>query len=721
LGSIIDLVMRKLILALVIVIFCSVTAFILFRVIRKARNPPTSLGWRARVTTLAGDGSPAFRDGARPTEAAFADPFGIAIGLDGSVYVADAGESNRIRRLGPDGTVTTFAGGIEGYADGPGTSASFNTPSALALDGSGNLFVADTGNNRVRKVTPEGVVSTVAGEGTAGHRDGPAAQAQFDAPIGIAVDGRGNVYVADTYNDRIRLITSAGQVSTVAGSGIPGYVDGNAGDARFDTPCAVAVAVDGSLIVADTGNNLLRRVTPDGKVTTLPVVFPADSTAANLSKPIGLAMTHDGFIYVTELDRARVIQVAPDGAARVIAGGDQGNANGPEGARFKQLAGVAISPKGDRRGDLIVADSGNYLVRRLGQSTGAAEADSAQTIPGEPLPRLNGATLGEQSLPWPVDPQQIPHEVVATIGEVRGSFDSTDSRDHLHSGLDVFGTYGEVVRAVRSEKVVSPLANWGFAGLNEGLHVGVISYIHHQVGRDKEGKVFADPRFISVPGDDGKLARIRIRRGTRFRVGDALGTINRMYHVHLNVGPSGGEINPLSLSPVGFSDRVAPQIERDGIQLFDEAGVRLAEKRSGRLLVHGRLRIVVDAFDRTDMNASRRRLGLYRLGYQVLNPDGSNAPGFAESRINILFNRLPANSEATKLTYAERSGITVYGSATTKFLYEVTNTVRDGRAARGVWNTSELPNGDYILRIIAADYSGNEAQGGRDVLITVQQ
>src|SRR5712672_2667737 len=99
--------------------------------------------------------------------------------------------------------------------------------------------------------------------------------------------------------------------------------------------------------------------------------------------------------------------------------------------------------------------------------------------------------------------------------------------------------------------------------------------------------------------------------------GAALGTINRMYHVHLIVGPSGAEINPLSLSPVGFSDKIAPTIEKDGIQLFDESGNRLAEKQNGRLLVHGRVRIVVDAFDRTDMNSERRRLGLYRLGYQL--------------------------------------------------------------------------------------------------------
>jgi hypothetical protein len=306
------------------------------------------------------------------------------------------------------------------------------------------------------------------------------------------------------------------------------------------------------------------------------------------------------------------------------------------------------------------------------------------------------------------------------MGEVRGSFDSDDSRHHLHSGLDVFGPYGETVRAVRTEKVTSPQPNWGFGSLNEGFRVGVISYIHLKVGRDKDGKMFDDTRFIPANDDEGKLARVRIKRGTRFKPGEAVGTINKMYHVHLNVGPPGGEINPLSLSPMGFKDDIPPTIEMYGIQLFDASGARLQEKRGERLLVNGSVRIVVDAFDRTNMNPDRRRLGLYKLGYQVLKADGTPAPGFEQPRINILFNRLPADREATKVAYADESGITVYGSKTTRFLYEVTNTVRDGQVARGVWDTSQLPKGDYVLRIIAADFSGNEAPEGRDILVTVK-
>ena len=163
--------MRKLLLA--IVLLAIVGASIAYFVYR--RSPlPTTPGWRANITTIAGDGAPVVRDG---MQSGFSEPFGVAVAIDGTVYVADAGESNRIRKITPDGNVTTLAGGSEGFADGPTTTAAFNTPSGLALGPDGSLFVADTGNNQIRKITPEGQVSTVAGSGTAGYADGPASQA----------------------------------------------------------------------------------------------------------------------------------------------------------------------------------------------------------------------------------------------------------------------------------------------------------------------------------------------------------------------------------------------------------------------------------------------------------------------------------------------------------------------------------------------------------------
>ncbi|HEX8353282.1 MAG TPA: hypothetical protein VF611_10300, partial [Pyrinomonadaceae bacterium] len=500
-------------------------------------------------------------------------------------------------------------------------------------------------------------------------------------------------------------------------------------------------------------------ITKDGQVVTLNLFVPADparpaapqpdaAPAADggappappapfeLSEPSGLALTRDGFLYVTELDRGRVVQVAPDGAARVIAGLGSGFADGDgrAAARFNQPAGLALTDDGS----LLVADAANYLVRRVvpadaqgvektqgtavlsGGLAGvapAAQSDAAASQ-AEVLPRIDVRWLGAP-FPWPLDPQGARHELVATMGEVRGSYGTDDSRHHLHSGVDVFGVYGQTVRAVRDEKVSSPLANWGFGGLNEGVRAGLMTYVHLRVGRDEKDEMLRGAPFVGVRDGEGRVARVRLRRGTRLRVGDPLGTINRMYHVHMNLGPPGAEMNPLALPFPGFGDAAPPRIERDGVRLFDEAGAPVTSKRDGRVLLRGRVRIVVDAFDQVDGNQARRRLGLYRVGYQLLRPDGTPAPGFERPRVNIEFNRLPPGDEPTKIAYADESGITVYGSKQTRFLYEVTNTVRDGRASRGAWDTSKLPPGDYTLRILAADFSGNEAEANRDLPVTV--
>ena len=697
--------------------------------------PPTVIGWKARVTTLAGNGAPGFADAATPAGARFADPFGVAMDDAGNVYVTDAGENNRIRKVSPEGIVSTLAGGTEGHTDGAGGAAAFNSPSAIALDPAGNLIVADTGNNRIRRVSPEGIVTTVAGSGAAGDDDGAASIAQFNAPVGVAVDAHGNIFVADTYNDRIRHITPDGQVSTLAGGATPGDADGAATEARFDTPCAIVVAPGGDLFIADTGNNRLRKRTTDGRLVTIPLNIEGAEEPGEIRAPMGLALTHDGFLYVT--GAGRVVQVAPDGSARTLAGGTTGFADGETvAARFNNPAGIALDKS---TGAIIVADTANYLVRRVAPIEDESDAraakdakvsiDVARAASGDVesravedvLPRLTGATVGVESFPWPVEPQRERHELVATMGEVRGSYDG-ESRHHLHSGIDVPGNYGSTVRAVHDEKVSNPLSNWGFGNLNEGVRVGLMVYVHLHVGRTLEGEPLDAPQFVMLRDAAGKPTRVRIRRGARFRVGDALGTINRMYHVHLNFGPSGGEANPLVLPLVGLSDRVAPTIERDGIRLFDASGQRLEARRNGRVLVRrGDVHIVVDAYDQVDGNAARRRLGLYKLGYQLLNSDGTApAPGFNAPRIQIEFNRLPAERDAVKIAYADSSGITVYGNAATKFLYIVTNTVRDGRVAEGVWKSSELTPGDYVLRIFAADFAGNEATDGRDLPITIE-
>lgn len=659
---------------------------------------PTPFGWRAQLQLAAGDGVMGLREGVAP-DARFADPYGIARAADGTLYIADAGDNNRIRRLGSDGTVITFAGGAEGFADGTGTAAAFHTPSGLALDREGNLYVADTGNHAIRRITPQGVVSTLAGTGSAGYRDGAAAQAQFNGPIGVAVDEHGRVYVADTYNDRIRVIARDGQVRTLAGGERPGFEDGEGGAARFDTPTGLAVDGQGRIWVADTRNDALRCVTRDGRVSTF--LGNVADDALSLRRPLSVAVAHDGVLYVGEMARGRVLQVMPDRRWVALAGAVQSQ-------RLARPAGLVM----DAEGALYVTDAGSYRVHRI--VPGAAAGTAAAVVgpaPDNPLPQTQGR--------WPLRPQDGWHEVVGTLGEVRGNY-RRENRDHLHGGLDIRGDVGEEVLAIADAKVSSPSGAWGLEKLGEGIALDTISYIHMRVGRTAQGVPIDPSRFQMLDDEAGQPERIRVRRGTRFRAGDVLGTINRMAHVHLSVGASGYERNAITLEFAGYSDRQPPRIDR--IDLFDLQEQALTEIQQGRILVRRDLpgvRIVVDAWDQVDRNLPRRRLGLHALGYQLLADDGQPLPGFEAPRITIQFNRMPAEDDAVKVAYAPGSGITVHGSAITRFQYVVTNTVRDGQLAADFWRPGTLPPGDYVLRVVAQDYSGNVASAGRDVKLRV--
>ncbi len=210
-------------LAAVVAVLFVVTAFayLLGRAVSPDPRPPLAPNWSAIVDVLAGDGHSGVADG-ESTRARFSDPFGVAVTADGDVYVADAGEAQRIRRIAADGAVSTLAGGAAGFADGAGTVARFDTPSGLGLGIDGSIYVADTGNNAIRRITAAGVVSTVAGGRDAGFADGPAPRALFNGPVGVAVAPDGRIIVADTYNDRIRAIDPGGYVSTLAGSGVQG-------------------------------------------------------------------------------------------------------------------------------------------------------------------------------------------------------------------------------------------------------------------------------------------------------------------------------------------------------------------------------------------------------------------------------------------------------------------------------------------------------------------
>jgi sugar lactone lactonase YvrE len=663
--------------------------------------PPPALeaGWQARAAVLAGDGVRGTRDG-EAGGARFSEPFGLAIAADGTIYVADAGDADLIRRISPDGRVATVAGGGPGFADGIGEAARFSTPSGLAIDADGTLFVADTGNHAIRRVTPDGRVSTYAGDGVAGDRDGAARDARFNGPIGVAVDRGGRVIVADSYNDRIRIIDRDGTVSTLAGGAGPGWIDGPAAAARFHTPSGVAVRTSGEILVADTGNDLVRVIDAAGIVTT-----PAWTPPSGLFRPIGIAAGPNGVVFVTD-ERGRIIEVSADGVARALAGSTPGFRDGAgSDARFRNPTALAVAAPGR----VVVADSRNALVRLV-----TAPLQLPLRPPASPLiePRFDDEGFGRLPLTWPVAPFEGPHEIAGTMGEARG-----ENAERFHAGIDVRIGDGTAVHAIRDGVVTSPISAEAFGTLTESLRIGDVTYVHIRVARSRD-RVFDLTRFVPAHHED-RLVGIRVKRGARFATGEIIGTVNAFNHVHLNVGWPGEESNPLRFRLVQFEDTITPTIARGGVRLYDDKGHPLATRVRGRIVVSGPVQVVVDAWDQANGNRPERRLGLYDVGYQVLNRDGTPATGFDRVRWTLRFDRLAPEPGAAAIVYAPGSGIPFYGERRTRFLYRATSSLRDGIAVAGFWDTGALPAGDYILRAWVADIAGNVASVNRDVPITI--
>ena len=329
------------------------------------------------VTTLAGlAGTPGSADGPAGV-ARFYCPQGVAVDSVGNVYVADT-YNHTIRKVAPWGTVTTLAGlaGSSGSADGTGSAARFSYPYGVAVDSAGNVYVADTSNYTIRKVTPAGVVTTLAGRvGSYGSANGMGSAALFGSyiggPAGVAVDSAGNVYVADTWNCTIRKVTPAGAVTTLAGMArMPGAVDGPGSVAHFNYPYGVGVDSAGNVFVADTSSHTIRKVTPAGVVTTVAGLAgkfgSADGTAsaARFNCPSGVAVDSAGNLYVADYWNHTIREVTPAGVVTTLAGlaGSFGSADGTgSAARFRYPYGVAV----DSAGNAFVADSGNETIRQV--------------------------------------------------------------------------------------------------------------------------------------------------------------------------------------------------------------------------------------------------------------------------------------------------------------------------------------------------------------------
>ncbi|MGE9744713.1 NHL repeat-containing protein [Bdellovibrio bacteriovorus] len=324
------------------------------------------------VTTFAGDGNYGCTDGTGAA-AQFSYPTGIVSDSAGNIFVACSACST-IRKITPAGVVTTFAGQAytTGAVDGTGTAARFSWPVGITIDSSDNLYVADYSNSAIRKVTSSAVVSNFAGSyGDYGAVDGTGTAARFAGPAGIGIDASGNLFVTDSDNASIRKVTPARVVTLVAGSlagDSDGSADGTGTAASFHSPEGVAADPAGNLYVADTMNRTIRKITPSGNVTTIAgspgQIGSADGTgaAARFSYPTKLTVAEDGNIYIA--DEYRIRKLTPGGVVTSLAG-DYDNSGSADGtgtsARFGGVAGIAS----DGAGSLYVSDSGNYTVRKV--------------------------------------------------------------------------------------------------------------------------------------------------------------------------------------------------------------------------------------------------------------------------------------------------------------------------------------------------------------------
>ena len=302
---------------------------------------------------------------------------GVAVDSSGNIFVADVG-NHAIRKISPDGKVTTFVGklGSNGYADGVGSEARFQAPAGIAISATGNIYVADQGNSIIRKISPTGVVTTIAGlAGERGTTDGVGSAARFSYPTGVAVDSLENVYVADSGNNLLRKITPDGMVKFINSESllVPGD-DPRLGN--YNVPKGVAVDSQGFVYVADSNNQTIRKVTPHGNLLTLAGHFAEKGSVdtaiadnARFRAPSGIAVDSAGNVFIADTSNHTIRKITPKGEVSTLAGqpGVIGSADGPSQlATFNNPLGVAV----DSKGNVYVADTSNSTIRKIDIASG---------------------------------------------------------------------------------------------------------------------------------------------------------------------------------------------------------------------------------------------------------------------------------------------------------------------------------------------------------------
>ncbi|MFI9722980.1 RICIN domain-containing protein [Streptomyces sp. NPDC052396] len=346
------------------------------------------------ISTFAGTGVAGFRGDNEPAVSAQLNrPHGIAVDSTGVVYIADL-NNHRVRKITTDGKISTFAGtGVAGFngdnvrAD----SAQLNGPREVAVDSADAVYIADAGNHRIRKITADGKISTVAGTGTAGFSGdgGLATAAQLNYPIGLAVDGAGDLYITDYANHRVRKVTADKKISTVAGTGPWGFNgdDRLATSAQLNHPHSVAVDGAGDLYIADYANHRVRKVTADKKISTVAGTgiggFDGDdrlATSAQLNCPLGVMVDSTGTLYIADHSNHRVRKVAADGKISTVAGTGTAGFGGDGGPAASAQLNCPLGLAVDCVDTLYITDHVNNRVRKVASARLAGLPESGAVV-----------------------------------------------------------------------------------------------------------------------------------------------------------------------------------------------------------------------------------------------------------------------------------------------------------------------------------------------------
>lgn len=443
--------------------------------------------------------------------AQFSAPRGVAVDTAGNVYVADS-SNHSIRKITSAGAVTTLAGIAGTTATTSASPAGFNEPFSVVVDAAGTLYVADTNNNAIRKITPTGVVSTLAGGNGAGSADGTGSAAKFHEPRGIALDTAGNLYVADYENNTVRKVTAAGVVTTLAGAvNTPGTVNGQGTAARFMSLNGIAVDSSGNVYVADAGSRAIRKISPSGLVTTL----AGGGTGGQFGEPRGVVVDASGTVYVTDYSAHIVLKVTAAGVVSKIAGTapTPGSTDGSTAALFNAPSGIAL----DSAGNLYVADTANNTIRKVSSvgevTTLAGLAGRSSSVDGK-----GAAARFEEPYAVATDGTYVyladhtDHSIrkisadgtVTTLAGKAGSFGSADgtgasARFYAPSGIAadsagtvyVADTSNGTVRKISAAGVVTTLAGTaGSKGTTDGTGAAARFAAPSGVAVDSSGNVY---------------------------------------------------------------------------------------------------------------------------------------------------------------------------------------------------------------------------------------